>query len=218
MIFLFVPYYETWPDYFQDCLDRQTADFVLMRYDRKEMGGYWTAACNYFLKTLKTYRGITHDDIVCIMNNDIMFTDDFLSEAGGVRPGDILIPNGSGVQIDWRTKRMFNGDRVDTFPGRAFFMTAPDFINSGGFSRLLPHYRSGYDFGIRVIKKGMTVRAMARGIHHVDHPKNCRPLCIRSVNNPIFWTVFLLKHGRNRYFFLNLLKAWAELLPQFRAR
>jgi len=214
MIFVFVPYYDKWPDYFQECLDSQTAEFILMRYDRKEMGGYWSGACNYFLKQLKTYRGLTCEDIVCIMNNDILFGDDLLAEGGKVRENEILIPGGFDIQIDWKTKKFINGSRIDTFLGRTFFMTAPDFINSGGFSRVIPHYLSDYDFGIRMIKRGMIVRTMDKQIHHVDHAKNHNPWSVISVNNPLFWTIFLLKHGRNRYFFLNLLKIWAELFKK----
>ena len=218
MIFVFVPYYDKWNDYFQNCLDNQTAEFILMKYNTKDTGGYWSNACNYFLKQIKTYRGLTYDDVICIMNNDITFSDDLMAEGNKIGENEILIPDGSDIQIDWKTKKMIKGDRIDTFPGRTFFMKAPDFINSGGFSKLLPHYLSDYDFGIRMIKKGMIVRTMNQPIHHVDHAKNYNPLCIRSVNNPLFWTIFLLKHGRNRYFFLNLLKVWAELILKYRSK
>ncbi len=212
MIFLFVPYYDKWNDYFQNCLDFQTEQFHLMKYNRKDMGGYWSGACNFFLKQIKTYRGITNNDVVCIMNNDITFSNDLMAEGNEVRENEILIPFGSGVQIDWKTKKMVYGLRIDTFPGRTFFMKATDFMNSGGFSKLLPHYLSDYDFGIRMIKKGMTVRSIFEIVDHIEHPKNNNPWSIRSANNPVFWTIFLLKHGRNRYFFLNLLKVWAELI------
>ncbi len=216
MIFVFVPYYDKWNDYFQNCLDFQTEQFHLMKYNRKETGDYWTHACNFFLEQMKTYRGITNDDVICIMNNDIRFSSDLMAEGGKVKENEILIPDECGIQIDWKTKKITKadstGDPIDTFPGRTFFMKAPDFINSGGFSKLLPHYLSDYDFGIRMIKKGMRIGTMNQSIHHVEHPKNNNPWSIRSANNPVFWTIFLLKHGRNRYFFLNLLKVWAELI------
>jgi len=212
MIFVFVPYYDKWNDYFQKCLDNQTAEFILMKYNAKEMGGYWGGACNYFLKQIKTYMGITYDDTICIMCNDITFSDDLLAEGNKVKKNEILIPDGYDIQIDWKTKKIAKGDRIDTFLGRTFFMKAPDFIRSGGFSKLIPHNLSDYDFGIRMIKRGMIVRTMDRPIHHADHAKNHNPWSIISVNNPLFWTIFLLKHGRNRYFFLNLLKVWAELI------
>jgi len=218
MIFVFVPYYDKWNDYFQNCLDNQFAEFMLMKYNRKELGGYWSSACNFFLKQIKTYRGLTDEDVICIMNNDIMFGDYLLTEGAKVRKNEILIPDGYGIQIDWKTKKITKGGRIDTFPGRTFFMTAPDFINSGGFSKLPPHYLSDYDFGIRMIKKGMAVKTMSTQVRHIEHPKNKNPWSARSVNNPFFWTVFLLKHGRNRYFFLNLLKAWAELIKKYRTK
>ena len=214
MIFLFVPYYEKWNDYFQNCLDNQTAEFVLMKCSQEDVGGYWSNKCNFFLKQIKTYRGISYDDVICIMCNDIMFGADLMAEGSKVKENEIMIPFGNGIQIDWKTKKMIKryGHLIDTFPGRTFFMKAPDFMKSGGFSKLLPHYLSDYDFGIRMIKKGMIVKTMNAVIRHAEHPKNNNPWSIRSTNNPVFWTIFLLKHGRNRYFFLNLLKVWAELI------
>ena len=208
MIHLFVPYYGVWPDYFQECLDSQTVPFRLFKYDRKEIGDGWTAACNLFYKEFKRYRG-TEDDVICIMNNDIRFDANFLSEGCRVRPGTVLIPHGTGASFDWKTKSCRHG--YDTFPGRAFFMTAPDFIKSGGFDRFIPHYLSDYDFGFRMTKGGMRIEEMSQHISHAAHSINTNPWMLRSVNSPLSWSIFLLKHGRNKYLLLNLLRAWAEL-------
>jgi len=205
MIFLFVPYYDNWNDYFQDCLDGQTEKFYLIKYNRKDTGIGWGAACNWFLKTLKTFRGID-DDVICIMNNDIRFNKTLMTEGATVRTGEIL--TSESVQINWKDKSISEG--TDTFPGRTFFMTATDFMASGGFS--LPHYLADYDFGLRMVKHGMKIRKLQNEVIHVDHPKNTNPWSMRSVNNPLVWSVFLLRHGRNRYFILNLLKIWYELI------
>ena len=209
MIYLFIPYYGVWPDYFTECLNRQTVKHRIFKYDRKENGGGWTHACNLFYKSFIQWRG-TEDDIVCIMNNDITFDDNFLSEGCRVEPGTILIPKDTGISIDWRTRKCSHGS--DTFPGRAFFMNAADFINSGGFCSLIPHYLADYDYGYKLVKKGMKIVEMTQGIKHEPHPVNRNPWTARSVNNPIAWTIFLLRNGRNKHIFLNLLKVWSELL------
>jgi len=204
MIFVFVPYYDKWNAYFQDCLEDQTAKFHLIKYNREDTGEGWGAACNWFLKTLKTFRGI-EDDVICIMNNDICFYKTLMAEGATVKHNEILISE--GVQINWKDKSITKG--TDTFAGRTFFMTATDFMASGGFS--LPHYLADYDFGLRMAKKGMKIREMKHNIHHAEHPKNTNPWSMRSVNNPLIWTVFLFRHGRNRYLLKNLLKVWWEL-------
>jgi len=211
MIHLFVPYYGEWHDYFQKCLDSQTVKFRLFKYDRKENGGGWTSACNLFYREACRYRGI-EDDVICIMNNDITFHDSFLSEGCRVEEGTVLIPHGTGISIDWRTKRTYHG--ADTFPGRAFFMTAPDFIKSGGFCRLLPHYLADYDYGFKLARRGMKIKEMTQGIHHDNHPVNRNPWRVRSVNNPIAWTIFLFRNGRNRFVFKNLVTSWYELIKK----
>lgn len=210
MIFVFVPYYGKWHDYFQKCLDRQSEKLHLIKYNRKDNNVGWTRACNDFYREFKRFRG-TEDSVICIMNNDITFDDTFFSEGMNVKHGEVLIPDGCQVQITWENKGVTEGERIDTFPGRAFFMTAEDFICSGGFTWLLPHYLSDYDFGYKMIRRGMRVRTMTRRIRHVPHPVNTNPWSARSVNNPMAWTIFLLRNGRNKYLFINLLKAWAAL-------
>jgi hypothetical protein len=214
MIYLFVPYYGVWPEAFTECLNRQSVKHMLIPYNRKENGGGWTSACNQFYKSFCKWRG-TEDDVVCIMNNDITFDDNFLSEGCRVKPWTVLIPKGEGITIDWRTKQCHHG--ADTFPGRAFFMCADDFIRSGGFCRWLPHYLADYDFGFKLTRKGVIVSEMSQGINHEPHSVNRNPWRLRSVNNPLSWTLFLLRNGLNKYIFLNLLKSWSELFIKHKA-
>ena len=208
MIHLFVPYYGGWPSSFQECLDRQTVKFRLFKYDTKEADCGHASAVNLFHREFKRYRG-TADDVICIMCNDITFDDNFLSEGYSVEPGAVLIPRGTGISFDWRTMRTSHG--ADTFSGRAFFMRAPDFIKSGGFSRLIPHYLSDYDYGFRMVREGMRIDEMIQGIKHDSHAVNTNAWSVRSVNNPVSWTVFLLRWCCNRHIFLNILKSWYRL-------
>jgi hypothetical protein len=206
MILIFIPYYHPDTKEFRKSLDRQTIKFREIRRDRKRDGIYWSEACNDFYKQVQTFRGIKDNDVICIMNNDISFSQDLFSEGSKVKQGEVLIPKGQSVGIDWENKRFYEGGS-DTFPGRTFFMTYKDFIQSGGFSKFLPHYLSDYDFGIRQIKKGLKIKEIDIEVFHSDHPKEQNPFTKHSPDNPFYWTVFLLKHF-NRYFFINFLKVW----------
>lgn len=209
MIYVFVPYYNEDSDGFKRFINNQNyKEFKLIRRDRKRDGIYWTRACNDFYKDIKRYRGVKDDDIICIMNNDIVFLDDYLRVGSKVKQGEIFVCD--GITIDWKHKKFFRGSRVDTFPGRAFFMTAKDFMQSGGFCKWLPHYLSDIDFGIKMVKKGLKVYEMVE-ILHPEHKKEERPFSILSPHNPIFWTIFLLKNF-NRYTFINIIKAWITAL------
>lgn len=205
MIFIFSPYYHKDAKEFTDSLAKQTVPFRLIRRDRERDKIYWTQSCNDFLKQIQNYRGLKDDDVVGVMNNDISFDKDFFEEGSQVKQGEVYVCE--GITIDWSKKKFYQGDRIDCFPGRAFFMTYKDFKESDGFCRLLPHYAADYEFAIRVIKSGIKPVVMQNKINHHAHPK-VTGLSIVSSTNPFFWTIFLLKVGVNRYFFLNLLKVW----------
>jgi hypothetical protein len=206
MILIFIPYYNEDTIEFKHSLEIQNVPFRVIRRDRKRDETYWSLACYDFHKLIQTFRGLKDDDVICIMNNDISFGKDLIEQGSKVKQGEVLIPKGQSVGIDWKNKRFYEGGK-DTFPGRTFFMTYKDFINSGSFSKYLPHYLSDYDFGIRQIKKGLKVKEMEVEVLHPEHDKEHNPFKKHSPDNPFYWTVFLLKHF-NRYFFINFLKVW----------
>lgn len=214
MIYVFVPYYQDDAKEFTNSLAKQSVPFELIRRNRKRDKIYWTRACNDFYKDIQKYRGLKDDDVVCIMNNDIIFSAHFIEEGSKVKQGEVYLPE--YFCIYWKTKS-FNAHRFefvtkDSFAGRAFFMTYKDFRNSGGFSKLLPHHFADIDFGIRQIKRGLKPILMKNEIHHIEHPNNeDKPFMIISPNNPFIWTIFLLKHF-NRYTFINIIKAWVSAL------
>lgn len=208
MIFIFVPYYHEPEQEFLDCLDRQTVKFKLIKYNRKAHKDLWTHALNFFVSELKRYRGITDNDVACFMNCDITFGDTLVEEGSRVRTGEILIPEGCQVTIDWAKKKFYEGDRIDSFIGRCVFMKVNDLIKTGGFCKLLPHYLSDIEFGIRVIKQGFRVKIMNQSITHEEHDRSAPLFSLRAVNNPVLWTIFLLRAGINRYLPLNILKSW----------
>ena len=212
MIYLFVPYYTEDTPEFRQSLESQIVPFQEIRRNRKADKICWTKAVNDFRKELMRYRGLKDDDVVCIMNNDISFGEKLFEEGSEVAlfNGNVYIPE--GININWKTKS-FNKTciriNVDSFAGRCFFMTVRDFIDSGGFSKLLPHCLSDLDFGLRMIKKGSDITIMVNNISHCNHNQEMRPFKIHSQTNPIFWTIFLLKHF-NKYTFLNITKAWVD--------
>jgi hypothetical protein len=77
-----------------------------------------------------------------------------------------------------------------------------------GDIRVIPHYLSDYEFGIIQIKKGLIPKKLNVNIYHPEHEKEKNPFSVVSPDNPFYWSIFLLKVGRNRYFLINLLKAW----------
>ena len=214
MMFVFIPYWNESTKGFKESLANQTIPFdgdlntnrIVWRNRRRDKI-YWTKTCNDFYKQIQLYRGIKDDDVICIMNNDISFDSDFFEKGSKVKRGQVLVP--TGIRIDW-SKKGFHSGGLDCFSGRAFFMTYRDFIDSKGFCRLLPHYLSDLEFGIRQLKK-LKLIEMDSKIIHKPHPKTTG-FKILSEDNPIFWTIFLLKAGRNRYLPLNILKAWYDAI------
>jgi len=214
MLFLFVPYYNEPTKEFLESIENSTVKFGgdthanrMVSMNRKSNGIYWTKAVNDFYKFIKSCRGVKDDDVVAIMNSDISFSPGLLAEGMEVKPGEVYIPE--GIEISWRDKQ-FTPSRLgaDTFPGRCFFMAYADFLALGKFCKLLPHYLSDYDYGLKALKTLKPV-IMGNKIIHDDHPKVTKPFKMISNTNPIFWTVFLLRHP-NLYTPLNILKAWFD--------
>ena len=204
MIYVFVPYYNEDTPEFKKSLESQTVPYRLIKRNRKRDKIYWTKSVRDFQREIKRFCGAKDTDVVCIMNNDIQFEPELFEEGSEVSIGECYVPHGNQVQIFWKHKEFHEGLKVDGFYGRCFFMTLYDFKRIK-FSRLLPHYLADLDFGIRVVKKTETT-LMGCHIIHDEHPRKEGKL-ILNTTNPIFWTIFLLKHP-NRYTLLNILKAW----------
>lgn len=201
---VFIPFYNEDTPEFKKSLYNQTIIFELIKRDTKKDKIYWAEACNDFYKLIKDFK---NDDTICIMCNDISFPDDFLEQGSKVKQGQVMMPRSETVKIDWSKKRLSKGRPINCFSGRSFFMTYGDFIKSGGFSKWLPHYLSDYDFAIRQIKRGLKPLVMDAEIIHKAHQKEARVFSILCPHNPIYWTIFLIRH-LNRYTALNILKAW----------
>lgn len=205
MIYVFIPEYHPDSTTFARSLNYQTQKHIVIRTNRKAQGIYWTKALNNFIKQARQYRGLKEEDTICIMNNDISFSPYLFEEGSKVKRGEIYAPE--FISIDWKHKKFTSGKPAHTFAGRCFFMAYADFVNSK-FTPALPHYLSDYDYGIRILKKLKPV-LMKEKILHEEHPK-ATGFKMYSYNNPVFWTIFLIKHF-NRYTFINILKAWYDV-------
>lgn len=212
MIYVFIPYYNEDTPEFKKSLESQTyKDYRIIRRDRKRDKIYWTKAVNDFWRECERWQGTKDDDIICIMNNDIEFVPNFFAYANWyIKDKQIYFPFNSACRVNFGTKEFFEGTaNFNTFIGRCFFMKLSAFKESGGFCKLLPHALSDIDFGLRALKN--FTFCMTYNIKHDEH--GYEPISkwsLRAYNNPILWTIFLLKHP-NRYTLLNIAKSWYEI-------
>src|SRR5574338_727234 len=206
-LFVFVPYWNEPTNEFTESLAKQTdVSYRLITRDRKKDGIMWTKALRDFQKECKRFLA-KDSDVICVMNNDVEFGDDLFKIGSDCGSNEVCIAYGTGVEINWKYKRFrFNSDYADSFLGRCFFMTLGDFKKIK-FSRLLPHALADIDFGIRAVKK-LNLFFIDTYFNHPDHEyKKVNKFSLLSYENPIIWTIFLLKHP-NRYTLKNIIKAW----------
>ena len=202
MIYVFYPYWSESTYDFSKSLQSQKETFTLITRNRKADGILWTKALRDFQNRLEA----KDDDIICIMNNDIKFKPYLFTEAKSIKQGEIFIPWGCQLTINWKSKKFFTGNKIDSFLGRCFFMTAKDFLQIK-FSRFLPHALADIDFGIRAVKK-FEPKFMTNSVYHPEHSyEPAYRFSLRSYENPVLWTIFLLKHP-NRWTWLNIIKSW----------
>jgi len=207
MLYVFVPYYTPNTKGFDESLSRQTVPFRLITRDRKQQKIMWTESVRDFQKEIKRYLGTKDTDVICIMNNDVLFDKDLFRYGNAVIKNEVYIANGCGVKIDWKHKRFDIGNNnIDSFIGRCFFMTLGDFKKIK-FSKLLPHALADIDFGIRVVKKLRAYFIDCEFVHPDHNYEKVNKFSLLSYENPILWSIFLLKHP-NIYTPLNILKAW----------
>lgn len=206
-LFVFVPYWNEHTKGFTDSLAKQTdVSYRLITRDRKKDNIMWTRALRDFQKECKRFLA-KDSDVICVMNNDVEFGYDLFLIGSQVKQGEVYIAYDTDVKIEWKHKRfVFGAGRIDSFLGRCFFMTLGDFKKIK-FSRLLPHALADIDLGIRAVKK-LHPCFIGCSFNHPDHPyKRVNKFSLLSYENPIIWTIFLLKHF-NRYTLKNIIKAW----------
>ena len=210
MIYVFVPYYHEDTPEFKKSLESQTVPYRLIKRNRKASKILWTEAINDFWHD--SFKWGKDDDVVCIMNNDIEFDGLTFKDFSCLTKGEISISE--GTLIDWQKKsfKMVKGAgldyyRPDSFIGHCFAMTLGDFKKLGGFCKLLPHALADIDYGIKALKR---LRVYSGYAIHKDHAyEKTSKWSWRSYDNPIVWTIFLLRHP-NRYTLLNIARCWYD--------
>ena len=210
MIYVFVPYYHEDTPEFKKSLESQTVPYRLIKRNRKASKILWTEAVNDFWRECFRWQGAKDDDVICIMNNDIEFNEGLFEDASSLAEGEILVPINFVIEVDWKHKKFERTKDFNAFIGHCFFMSFKDFRESGGFCKLLPHALADIDFSIKMWDKNLAIFLYESAIHK-DHPyEKCSKWSWRSYDNPIVWTIFLLRHP-NRWTLLNILKAWYEI-------
>ena len=140
----------------------------------------------------------------------------------------------AGVQAVWSRLQFVptrDPAQVDCFSTMGLFLRLTDFLDLGGFHpRLLPHYGSDYEF---------TMRARRRGYHLVSDPavriwfdelstgdRDPRAGSLREyfrrcfskrfVQNPLYWTSFILLSCPPAWILPNLFRVWYVFLGQIK--
>jgi GT2 family glycosyltransferase len=146
-----------------------------------------------------------------------------LAEAFSSRSG---ASKGVGMRVDWQTLSLrptHDPDAIDCLATRGLFLRRDDFLRLGPFHTvLLPHYLSDYEFSIRAARRGLALRAdpsvrlvmdeAATGIRVRDlrSPRAYlrSVLSMRSTENPVYWTTFVMLASPKRYVLQNVVRVW----------
>ena len=138
----------------------------------------------------------------------------------------------SGVHVDWHALS-FTGvadtSLINCLSTRGLLMRAHDFIAIGGFHpRLLPHYGSDYEFTIRARRKGFALESdPAFRLSYDEETSGRRPAEVgsiqaflrstfskRTIENPAYWTTFILMSCPPRLVPRNLYRIWKKFAQQ----
>jgi len=182
-------------------------------------------------------------DLVLIINDDTEFEPAFLENAVRVmKPRSLLLAQlydqsgefvETGVRWDWREfnwAAVKETDGLNCFSTRGLFLWAQDFCEIGGFHPvLLPHYMSDYEFTMRAHGKGFSLMSRPEvflryneqltgirsheGLLFTRYLKTS--LSIKSTNNPVYWSSFVILACPLRYVPANLVTVWWRFLAPF---
>ena len=131
---------------------------------------WWAGSLQQGFNFLKK-RGLSHDDYVLIINDDVVLGKEFLAKGisildknkqtlllAQVQEGENSPPLETGVHVDLK-KHTFHyassSEDINCLSTKGLFLKWRDFVDIGGFHPIiLPHYLSDYEFTIRAYKKG----------------------------------------------------------------
>ena len=133
-------------------------------------GQLWWAGALQMAYAYLLAKGLSNDDAVLLINDDVRIAADFLScglaalrahpgsciQAVGVDPANGQLDHGAMAdtrRLSFRAARQ--GEAPNCLSTRGLLMSGKTFAASGGFRpRWLPHYLSDYEFTIRLARQG----------------------------------------------------------------
>jgi GT2 family glycosyltransferase len=213
----------------------------------KGNGKWWWAGSlqqgYYWVKSHK----IRRTDIILIINDDTEIENDFLEKAVSIlsnlsntvlgayiysKQTEKLI--GRGLFVDWKKmsfQKVSDTEEINCLSTRGVFLRAGDFIKIGGFfPKLLPHYLSDYEYTIRANRKGirLTTSPLLKLIldETLTGHKNLllnsiesikKYFSVKSPNNPIYVTIFILLACPWKWKLLNIVRVWYSFACKIRS-
>jgi len=131
---------------------------------------WWAGSLQQGFNFLRN-EGLSHDDYVLIINDDVVFGRDFLAKGISIldknkqtlllaqfQEGKNSPPQETGIHADLKTlsfPKASSSSDINCMPTRGLFLRWRDFADIGGFHpKILPHFLSDYEFTIRAHKKG----------------------------------------------------------------
>lgn len=140
----------------------------------------------------------------------------------------------AGVAVDWRRLHfaaVSDPRSINCFSTRGLFLRVCDMREIGGFHPvLLPHYASDYEYTIRAHRKGFALASSPDvRIWFTEHTTGVRSIgrmsllpylrtifSKRALQNPLYWTAFVLFSSPWRYVPINLVRVWMGFFRQTR--
>ena len=133
-------------------------------------GDWWWAGCLHQGFNFLKKRGLSHDDYVLIINNDVILGKEFLARGisildknkqtlllAQIQEGKNSPPRESGYNVDLKTlsfSHASSSSDINCLTTRGLFLRWRDFVDIGGFHpKILPHFLSDFEFTIRAYKK-----------------------------------------------------------------
>ena len=233
---------QTWQHYHLVLIDDGSTDgteqMVRERVEKLTVirgnGDWWWAGCLQqgfnFLKKM----GLSHDDYVLIINDDVILGKEFLAKGISIldknkqtlllaqlQEGGKSPPKETGIHADLKTFSFStSSENINCLHTRGLFLKWADFVDIGGFHpKILPHYLSDLEFTIRAYKKGYRCLTtpeltLSYNINQVDPPIDYTSFLrfwrslfsIRQNYNPIYQISFIFLACPVRWIPRNLLK------------
>ena len=170
---------QTWQQYHLVLIDEGSTDGTeqMVREQVENLtvirgnGDWWWAGCLQQGFNFLKKRGLSHDDYVLIINDDVILGKEFLAKGISILDKNkqtLLLaqvqekknspPRESGYNVDFKTLSFSlasSPSDINCLTTKGLFLRWRDFVDIGGFHpKILPHFLSDFEFTIRAYKKG----------------------------------------------------------------